>query len=97
VDRVEKDVAGFRHQYDVLSEFAHPNWAGTGLLYSKPDPANYWTDFGTNLRESANPKSVGVTNLSVALMFFERSYNRLADLMPSFIAICEKQLSQQEK
>lgn len=89
VDRVEKDCEGFRHQYDRLSEFAHPNWAGTALLYSKPDPPNLWTDFGANIRSVDGPKHVGVMNLSVALMFFERSYNRIADLMPAFIELCK--------
>lgn len=89
VDRVEKDAEGFRHQYDRLSEFAHPNWAGTALLYSKPDPPNLWTDFGANIRGVDGPKHVGVINLSVALMFFERSYNRIADLMPAFIELCK--------
>jgi hypothetical protein len=34
---------------------------------------------------------VGLINLSVALMFFERSYNRIADLMSSFIELCKRQ------
>jgi hypothetical protein len=89
VDRVEKDVKGFRQQYDRLCEFAHPNWAGTALLYSKHDQAKLWTDFGANIRRIDGPKQVGVTNLSVALMFFERSYNRIADIMPAFIKLCE--------
>src|ERR1700730_12370172 len=89
VDRVEKDAEGFRQQYDRLSEFAHPNWAGTALLYSKPDPPNLWTDFGANIRGIDGPKNIGILNLSVALMFFERSYNRVADLMPAFIELCQ--------
>jgi hypothetical protein len=88
IDRVEKDVKGFRQQYDRLCEFAHPNWAGTALLYSKHDPGKLWTDFGANIRGIEGPKQVGVTNLSVALMFFERSYNRIADIMPAFIKLC---------
>lgn len=94
VDRVDKDISGFRHQYDSLSEFAHPNWAGTALLYSKPDPSNLRTDLGATLR-SENSKEIGVANLSVALMFFERSYNRIDDLMPGFITLCESQLNGQ--
>lgn len=89
VDRVERDAEGFRQQYDCLSEFAHPNWAGTALLYSKPDPPNLWTDFGANIRGVDGPKQVGVVNLSVALMFFERSYNQIAKVMPAFIELCK--------
>lgn len=89
VARVEKDVEGFSQQYDLLSEYSHPNWAGTARLYSKPDATNLWTDFGRNIRGIAPPKKVGIINLSVALMFFELSYNRVGDNMPAFIALCE--------
>ena len=90
VDRANKEVEGFRHQYDVLSEFAHPNWAGTSLLYSKSDPKNLCTDFGANLRGELSTKQVGVVNLSVGLMIFERNYNLVSDLMPSFVELCER-------
>jgi hypothetical protein len=89
VKRVEKDVEGFQLQYDRLSEFAHPNWAGTSLLYSKNDPLNLWTDFGANIRGLAEPKVVGVVNLNVALRCFEHSYNRIGDIMPAFIQLCK--------
>lgn len=92
VKRVDKDIEGFCNQYDILSEFAHPNWAGTTLLYSKLDPANLWWDFGANIRAGDSTKHIGVGNLSVALMIFERSYNRITDLMPPFITLCESQL-----
>ena len=47
---MEKDFKGFREQYDMLSEYAHPNWSGTAFMYSKPDRANLSTDYGTNIR-----------------------------------------------
>jgi hypothetical protein len=34
---VETHCEGFEHQYDRLSEFAHPNWSGTTGLYSRFD------------------------------------------------------------
>jgi len=89
---VEKRLEGFRHQYDLLSEFAHPNWAGTTGLYSKINYANAVTDYGSNPRRMAGPKGVGVTNLSVALAMFELSYNHLSDVMPAFVALCEAAL-----
>ena len=91
-DEEEKDVDGFRHQYEMLSEFSHPNWAGTALLYSRPDPPNLRTDFGANIRGGDSTKHAGVLNLSVALMFFERSYNHVADVMPAFITLCASRL-----
>jgi hypothetical protein len=92
VDRVEKDAEGFRHQYDILSEFSHPNWAGTALLYSRHDQANLWTDFGANIRGVGEEKSIGAANLSVALMFFEHCYNRIADILPQFVELCNARL-----
>jgi hypothetical protein len=55
VDCVEKDVKGFRQQYDRLCESAHPNWAGTAFLYSKHDPARLRTDLGANIRGVERP------------------------------------------
>ena len=90
VDCVEKDLEGFRHQYDLLSEFAHPNWSGTTGLYSKIDQANFAVEYGSNVRELAGPKHIGVINLSVALGLFENSYNRLGDDFPKFIQLCNR-------
>lgn len=92
VDRVNKDIDGFRHQYDNLSEFAHPNWAGTGLLYSKSDSETLSTNFGANIRGLGSTKQAGAVSLSVALMIFERNYNLVADLMPPFVELCESRI-----
>jgi hypothetical protein len=89
VDRTNKDIDGFREQYDNLSEFAHPNWAGTALLYSKSDPKNLWTDFGANIRGLGSMKQAGALNLRVALMIFERNYNLITALIPPFVELCE--------
>ena len=43
--QVVKDIQGFSHQYGVLSEYAHPNRAGTALLYCKHIPADSMYDF----------------------------------------------------
>ena len=91
LEQVEKDLGGFSHQYGILSEYAHPNWAGTGLLYSKHNPEDRFTIFGQNIRGDST-KKIGVRNLSVALMMFERSYIRIGELMPVFITLCESRL-----
>ena len=88
---VEKDCEGFGHQYDHLSEFAHPNWSGTTGLYSRFDHDEALAEFGRNIRGAEWAKGIGLTNLSVALLFFEDSYNRFADLMPPFIDLCERE------
>ena len=92
LDSVEKDLAGFNRQYGYLSEYAHPNWAGTIYLYSKFDKENGVADFGQNIREPDGTKITGVGNLSVALLMFERRYNHLSDLIPEFTKLCEERL-----
>lgn len=89
LESVEKDIPGFNHQYGILCEYAHPNWAGTALVYSKNDTENRVTYFGKNMRRADNTKTIGVVNLSVALMMFERSYNRITEILPAFTKLCE--------
>ena len=35
---------------------------------------------------------IGVRNLSVAVQMFERSYNRVSDIIPEFTKLCEERL-----
>ena len=90
---MDKTIEGFRKQCDSLSEFAHPNYSGTTGLYSKNDTEKILTDFGSEVRNTDPPRHIGVINLSVALMIFEHTYNKLSDRMQEFIALCEKNLS----
>lgn len=94
--QVEKDIEGFSHQYGVLSEYAHPNCAGTVLLYSSTNKQKAITDFGQNMRKAENAKAVGVVNLSVALKMFQTKYNRISDLIPAFISVCEARSDNQQ-
>lgn len=95
VDSVEKDLEGFRQQYDILSEIAHPNWSGTAGLYSKIDQENFRVDYGSNPRERVAPKHIGVINLSVALGLFEHTYNDFEKDYPAFVRLCEAALDSQ--
>jgi hypothetical protein len=92
LDSVEKDINGFKRQYGILSEYAHPNWAGTVYLYAEHDQENGVTDFGQNIRKPDGTKRIGVGNLSVALLMFERSHGRIAKLIPAFTKLCEDRL-----
>ena len=89
LDGVEKDINGFNRQYGYLSEYAHPNWAGIVYLYAKFDKEKGAADFDKNIRKPDGTKYICASSLSVALMMFERSYNRIADLIPIFTKLCE--------
>ena len=92
VERVNKEIDGFRELYDELSEFSHPNWAGTGMLYSKQNFEKIWTDFGKKVRDLESVKEVGTINLHIAMEMFEHSYNEISKMMPTFVQICEREL-----
>ena len=57
LERVEKDIEDFSHEYGVLSEYAPPNWAGTVLLLSSTDKKTAVTDFGRNIRKGEGAKA----------------------------------------
>jgi hypothetical protein len=90
IDKANKEVEGFRHQYDVLCEYTHPNASGTTQSYLRHNREQLTTDFGRNIRTAENTRMIGLNNLSVSLLLFELKYNRLADLIPSFITLCER-------
>lgn len=92
VECVERSVPGFREQYNRLSEYAHPNAHGTTGLYSTIDRENIFVDFGPQDRNTKPAKAICITNLSVTLMLFERTYNRLSELMPDFAELCEREI-----
>lgn len=89
LERAEKDIEGFSHEYGVLSEYAHPNWSGTVLLYSSTNRRTAVTDFGRNMRNADSAKAIGIISLSIALRLFRSRYKRIADLLPAFINVCE--------
>ncbi len=89
LEQAEKGIEGFSCQYGVLSEYAHPNWAGTVLLYSNTNKQTAVTDFGRNMRNADSAKAIGTVILSVALKMFQSRYNRISDLLPAFVRVCE--------
>ena len=92
VDHADKDVPGFKHQYERLCEIAHPNWGGTAMIYAASEPPGAM-NFGPNVRNIEAPYNIAVKNLSGALLMFEYAYNRVSEIIPAFIAICEKECS----
>jgi hypothetical protein len=95
IKEVTKDIEEFNHIYGILSEFAHPNWAGTALVYSKHYQEDRCTRFGQNIRDEG-AKDIGPFALSGALMMFERSQKRIDELMPKLIAVCERKVKANE-
>jgi hypothetical protein len=93
VNKVSKTIPAFEKAYDSLSEYAHPNWSGTSLIYSKHDPEKVLTNFGKDLRGSHSYKIFGLQCLIGSLTLFEGLYNQISDLMPDFAKACEDDLN----
>jgi hypothetical protein len=89
VDRVDKKIYGFRKQYERLSEFAHPNWSGSVLLFSKPEEKYGIAHFGENMRAEGEARFIGLGNLASALDIFLLSYNSVTEVSPEFVRLCE--------
>ena len=81
IDAMDKRIPKFRKMYDALSEYAHPNWSGMMLLYSKHDEKRFWTEFRRNPRDNTNVEISGLTTLMGSLGAFELVYNKVGDLV----------------
>lgn len=78
--------------YADLSEYSHPNWAGTSGLFSKHDPEEVLTNFAAYPRGVDRPAAVALTALVGSLKLLVYAYNTTADLLPKFIDACEEDL-----
>jgi hypothetical protein len=50
IDKVDKTISGYRKYYDILSEYAHPNWHGTMGLFAKTGGIKLKVKFGRYIR-----------------------------------------------
>ena len=91
-DRANKTVPGIKRNYEALSEYAHPNWSGTSLLFAQLDREKLLTMFGKNARAKNGPIGFGLNSLGLALTVFAHSYNRVSEAFPTLIAKCEAAL-----
>jgi hypothetical protein len=90
IDKLDKSAKGARANYDILSEYCHPNHAGVMGLFASisPSPSSALVDFGPGARIEHGV--VCLNNLSVALMTFEFVNNRFLTAIPAYIARCER-------
>jgi hypothetical protein len=90
IDRLDKDVTHFRLNYDSMSEFSHPNAAGTVDAYVVLDWDAGMARLGSNraklVPELALPQLVGT------LTAFIIQYDHAAELLEKFIPLCESLL-----
>lgn len=90
IDKMDKEIPDFRKHYEMLSEYAHPNWSGTHGLFAQIDPASCVTKFGN--KENGTSLQITLPLLAASLEVFIAGYNTTADLMPSFVIVSEAAL-----
>lgn len=94
VDRLSKRVSGFRSLYDQLSEFAHPNDAGTASSFARIDPKGQHAIFGQIGEDPGRRAWLLIECLSTTLMLVRPLYDDLIARFAPFIAFCEADVSE---
>lgn len=94
IDKVEKEIPGFREVYDNLSELSHPNWAGTLGIYSRINHKKLWVDFGRNIRLKETTQMQIINTLHAGLELVVHIYDEFAEFLPELITVCENAIKQ---
>ena len=90
--RADKDIPGVLANYERMSEFGHPNYAGAAAVFSDPDRETLIMRFGKDIRQSEYPKRLGLNCLLGSLGMLEFANNRIANLLEPFSVACERGL-----
>ncbi len=78
IDKVDTEYNGFRKMYDVLCEYAHPNFFGVLDSYAKFDQTNIWLDLGNEIQKP--PPQYGLPAFLMSLKIFIDNYNEIDDV-----------------
>jgi hypothetical protein len=89
VDRLSKVVPTFRRLYDQLSEFAHPNDAGTAASFARINSRGTYASFGQLGEDAARRAWLLIECLSTSLMLVRPLYDEIVVRFAPFIAQCE--------
>ena len=79
IDHVNREFNTFRKMYNVLCEYAHPNYLGTLDSFGKYDKDNVWLDLGDESRMP--PAQFGLAPFFMSLLIFEEQYNSIAGML----------------
>lgn len=91
IDKVDKQLDGFRRSYELLCEFTHPNSAGTFIAFGKLDKKNGVFYFGSSSRDKAIAN--GLNALHGTLLITLVSLERIEATFSKFVQICERPIS----
>jgi hypothetical protein len=84
VDKLDKEVNGFRKTYDALSEYCHPNWHGLQGSFGVIDSDREVLELGPKAEDEG--LAISATALAVTLEILIDYYDEMPQL---FIALCQ--------
>ena len=73
INRLDREMPGFREMYDDLCEYAHPNWSGLMGSFSARKDGDYEVSFGPS--QSTDAQGSAIALLFIALHTFRHLYN----------------------
>ena len=92
VDKLDKLIPGFRRNYDILSEFCHPNYSGVFGAYAVINKKTGWVDFSPEIK-NASPL-IGLPLLVSSLKIFRQYYDESDECIRRIIELCEDRSTQ---
>jgi hypothetical protein len=77
--------------YELMCEYAHPNWKGTEGLYAKINFEEIYTDFGFNLQDEFKKEvSIQILPIATAMEITIISIKWFNEIINDFIQVCEE-------
>jgi len=89
IDKLTKAVPGFRPLYDELSEYAHPNDAGTASSYAVLDIVRLGATFNGRGEQFERRAWLLIECLATSLMLVQPLYRELLAAAPTFARLCD--------
>ena len=83
IDHLDKAYNGARKDYDFLCEIAHPNFAGTGMIYFSHNFETNKSEVGHN-PDNNSPEALGLESLNILLDITFEIISMLNAVEPKF-------------
>ena len=89
IKHLDREFKGFEEEYNLLSEYAHPNLRGGFGSYAHQDGSMLETTFGLN-PEGLDMGPCGLVGLHLGLLVASEVFNRLSSIQPTLIEIANR-------
>lgn len=88
IDEISKEIAPCRSFYDDLSEYTHPNFAGTTAAFGKLNEEKSLMLFGLDLEPF---KEIGHLPIEASIILIQPVYERLVALQTPLRELCDEE------